>query len=832
MLDLIEYLAQWVRGAAADPLPGARRAARAPPELGRRPARRHVGLPRPADPRRDRELVTVAAARRRTPRRRGGRRRSPSARAATRCSPRRWSRLLLDEESRRRGASCPTPCRRCSPRGSTRSSRSSAGSCSRPRSSAGRSGRASLAPWPPRRAATCDEALASLRGEGHRRARARRAGLAGEREFAFKHVLIRDVAYGMLPKAVRARKHFEVGGFIEERAGDRTDEVVALLAEHYGRAAALAGEARPRPPSELEPIQAQGAAASSRRPATPPRRCTRTARRSRTTRPRASSRRRHDGARPRADRREAGRRRAAARAASTRRSRCGRSASTTTAAQEDLERVADLHRKIGAGLWHKGERKQAIEHYQKGINLLKDGPPRLELVRLYEEAAWLYMHTGDNMLAIYASEKALRLAERLGETRAASRAHGIFGRVFGRIGDTAKARENLERSVELARGSGPRRDDPRAAGARPPPRDLRGRLRRRRRGLRRGAGARRAASATCPRRSSCTPRSPSSPSTAPTGTSVERATEASAELAEREGLVGKLCLPYALRGLLRWRDGDWDGAERLFRRAHELAEQVGWSEVAFSALFGLAIVLRDRGDALGATTALAQALDVCERAGLIAQSIQAISARAVIAGAGRQGRAGARGGRGGRRRWPSACTTRSAARPRSRPTARPPRRARHSSCCARRASSGPPSAARSTRRAAPCSRARAARDWTPRPPPRRSRRHGRSTSGPECATRHSAPAISPRLRALGSLKVPPAWTDTSRMGIAVPPRTCTRWLGVGRSTDPDSRTAGAQAAAAALRARRPAAPARLQLEPLSAPGAAGGHRRALGRRAA
>ena len=74
-------------------------------------------------------------------------------------------------------------------------------------------------------------------------------------------------------------------------------------------------------------------------------------------------------------------------------------------------------------------------------------------MRLYEEAAWLYLQTGDNMLAIYASEKALRLAERLGETRAASRAHGIFGRVFGRIGDTEKARSNLERSVELARGS-------------------------------------------------------------------------------------------------------------------------------------------------------------------------------------------------------------------------------------------------------------------------------------------------------------------------------------------------------------------------------------------
>jgi predicted ATPase len=63
--------------------------------------------------------------------------------------------------------------------------------------------------------------------------------LAGEPEYAFKHVLIRDVAYGMLPKSVRWRKHFEVGRFIEERAGERADEVVPLLAEHYGRAATL-----------------------------------------------------------------------------------------------------------------------------------------------------------------------------------------------------------------------------------------------------------------------------------------------------------------------------------------------------------------------------------------------------------------------------------------------------------------------------------------------------------------------------------------------------------------------------------------------------------------
>jgi tetratricopeptide (TPR) repeat protein len=111
---------------------------------------------------------------------------------------------------------------------------------------------------------------------------------------------------------------------------------------------------------------------------------------------------------------------------------------------------------------------------------------------------------------------------------------------------------------------------------------------------------------------------------------VERSTEASAELAEREGLVGKLCLPTALRGLLRWREGKLDESTVLFHRAHELAEQVGWSELAFQALFGLATSLRDSGDLAGAQAALDRALDVCERAGLIAQSIQATAARAVV----------------------------------------------------------------------------------------------------------------------------------------------------------------------------------------------------------
>jgi tetratricopeptide (TPR) repeat protein len=239
------------------------------------------------------------------------------------------------------------------------------------------------------------------------------------------------------------------------------------------------------------------------------------------------------------------------------------------------------------------------------------------------------MHTGDNMLAIYAAEKALRLAERLGETRAASRAHGIFGRVFGRIGDTAKARENLEKSVDLARGS----DHAETIRAlltlgyhlEVSEADYEG-------AEKAYSEGQKLAERTGDLPSLVELHSALAQIAAYRGdwAAAARSTEASVEVAEREGLVGKLSFPYGLRGLLRWRDGALEEAERSFRRAQELAEQVGWSEIQFSALFGLALVLRDRGDHSAAVSALDRALDVCERAGLVAQSVQVMALRAVI----------------------------------------------------------------------------------------------------------------------------------------------------------------------------------------------------------
>ena len=61
------------------------------------------------------------------------------------------------------------------------------------------------------------------------------SSMAGEREFAFKHALTRDVAYESLPKASRAHLHAAFAAWIE-RVGVGRDEHAPLLAHHYAEA--------------------------------------------------------------------------------------------------------------------------------------------------------------------------------------------------------------------------------------------------------------------------------------------------------------------------------------------------------------------------------------------------------------------------------------------------------------------------------------------------------------------------------------------------------------------------------------------------------------------
>jgi tetratricopeptide (TPR) repeat protein len=71
--------------------------------------------------------------------------------------------------------------------------------------------------------------------------RERRSSMAGETEYAFRHLLVRDVAYGQIPRAHRAEKHRVAAEWIE--ASGRLEDSAELLAHHYLTALELAGAA-------------------------------------------------------------------------------------------------------------------------------------------------------------------------------------------------------------------------------------------------------------------------------------------------------------------------------------------------------------------------------------------------------------------------------------------------------------------------------------------------------------------------------------------------------------------------------------------------------------
>ena len=74
-----------------------------------------------------------------------------------------------------------------------------------------------------------------------------------EAEYSFWHTLIRDVAYGQIPRARRAPKHIAVAEWIEGLAGERVADHAELLAHHYGEALRYVGTSEE--PADLSTLE-------------------------------------------------------------------------------------------------------------------------------------------------------------------------------------------------------------------------------------------------------------------------------------------------------------------------------------------------------------------------------------------------------------------------------------------------------------------------------------------------------------------------------------------------------------------------------------------------
>ena len=102
--------------------------------------------------------------------------------------------------------------------------------------------------------------------------------VAGDDEYAFKHILMRDVAYGQVPKGRRAQLHVRFSDWVTALPGS-ADEFVEIVAWHLEQACRLSREvarspieppmlARPLPRSRTQPHAPNAARACARRIAT------------------------------------------------------------------------------------------------------------------------------------------------------------------------------------------------------------------------------------------------------------------------------------------------------------------------------------------------------------------------------------------------------------------------------------------------------------------------------------------------------------------------------------------------------------------------------------
>ncbi|HEV3480526.1 MAG TPA: tetratricopeptide repeat protein [Gaiellaceae bacterium] len=266
----------------------------------------------------------------------------------------------------------------------------------------------------------------------------RRSTISGEDAYRFKHVLIREVAYGGLSKTARARHHRRFAEWLGERA---RDELLEVRAYHLDQACALLAELDGAPPPELAKEAAEALARAGKRALA--REANATARRllHRSVELEPTLRRRFEAARAAwrmhdfpvvsnemedvlLGAREAGDKELEARA-------------LTALADVALLREADVSR--------------AEQLAEKAVEVSEDDESRIDALRILETAAWW---RGSLREAEAHAEAELEIARRLERRDLESDALLQLAGIYTARRDGERAEPLIERALELADESG------------------------------------------------------------------------------------------------------------------------------------------------------------------------------------------------------------------------------------------------------------------------------------------------------------------------------------------------------------------------------------------
>jgi class 3 adenylate cyclase/tetratricopeptide (TPR) repeat protein len=265
--------------------------------------------------------------------------------------------------------------------------------------------------------------------------RERRSSVAGEEEYSFAHALMRDVAYGQIPRADRAAKHRAAAAWIQTLPADRAADRAEMVAHHLGAALELAAasglvddslrhEARNAFRDAGERAASLNALAAAVRHLSAALELTEA---DDVDRPRvllalglALSETDHTAAVPVLD-----------------------EASTALAASGDPTAAASAVLAIVRASWFLGRRDAADDQMQRALALLEREPPSEVKADAFAERARLRMLAGELADSVEMANAGLEIAEQVGAERA--RASLLITR-----GTALKSREDVERGVEVA----------------------------------------------------------------------------------------------------------------------------------------------------------------------------------------------------------------------------------------------------------------------------------------------------------------------------------------------------------------------------------------------
>jgi class 3 adenylate cyclase len=272
--------------------------------------------------------------------------------------------------------------------------------------------------------------------------RARRSSVEDESEYAFRHMLVRDVAYGQIPRAARADKHERAAAWIESLA--RAEDQSEMIAHHYltaleltHRAAegdeVLAGEALRALIQAGDRASAVNASSSAARyyhqalELLPP----------------------GDEGRPQLLFAYAC---ALFEGGDDKRIEALEDAAGALRVAGDLEGAAETHAMLAEVGWIRGEHDRENEHLQQALALLQERQDSSAKARVLAAAARFAM-IADAANAVDLARDALALAERLGLDELTAQTLITLGTARWRLGDIG-GEADLIRGLELALANG------------------------------------------------------------------------------------------------------------------------------------------------------------------------------------------------------------------------------------------------------------------------------------------------------------------------------------------------------------------------------------------